>query len=114
MIIRGIMSNSSAPSQPQAPLTPQVTIQHGRFWDIDLKALVPVILFLITQMIIGATMISNLSSRLAIREAMVEPTMKRIEKLEAEREMNIRFQEQLKSLAVSIEKLAQKLDNFPK
>jgi hypothetical protein len=90
------------------------TSQHGRFWDVDLKALIPVILFLITQMIVGATWISSISSRLAIREAMVDPTMKRIEKLEAERETNIRFQEQLKSLSVAIEKLAAKLDGFHK
>lgn len=82
------------------------------FWNLDLKALIPIVLFLITQMIIGATWISSLSARVAIREAMVEPTLKRIEKLEADRDAIIRVQVQLSSLAQAIDKLDKKLDNL--
>lgn len=84
----------------------------SKFWDLDFKSLLPVILFLVMQMIVGATWISSLSARIQVREAMVEPTLKRIEKLEQDRDAIIRVQEQLKGLAVSIERLDKKLDVF--
>jgi hypothetical protein len=89
---------------------PKPTVTGSAFWNLDFKSLIPVILFLVAQMIIGATWIGKIDSRLTMREAMVEPTMKRLDRLEADRDAIIRVQEQLKNLAVSIEKLDVKLD----
>lgn len=82
-----------------------------KFWNIDFKALIPVILFLVTQMVAGGLWISRIDGRLTMREAMVEPTMKRIDRLELDRDAIIRVQEQLKNLALSIDKIDRKLDS---
>lgn len=89
-------------------------VAKSGFWNLDFKSLIPVLLFLVTQMIIGATWITRIDNRLTIREAMVEPTLKRIERLEADREAIVRVQEQLKGVAAAIEKLDRKLDSLPR
>lgn len=90
-----------------------VTETENKFWNVDFKALIPVILFLIAQMIIGATWIGSISQRLAIREAADEPVVKRLERLELDRDAIIRVQEQLRTLSLSIDKIDRKLDRQP-
>jgi hypothetical protein len=80
------------------------------FWNLDFKSLLPVVLFLVAQMIMGASWLTKIDARLTMREAMVEPTMKRIERLELDRDAIIRVQEQLKNLSFAIEKIDVKLD----
>jgi hypothetical protein len=91
-----------------------ITEAKSKFWDLDFKSLMPVILFLVTQMIIGATWISRIDTRLTVREAAGEMAMKRLEKVEQQTDRLTRLEEALKHISLGLDKLDRKLDAFSK